>query len=204
MRFDSTHASITTLLRSKPHERRKSDAPRDKAAPVGRFPVKQIHQYKGKNSSAQRCDSQPRNRGGTLDSAGARAGDRAIKQVAEDLDLTESALGNWLNRAEVDAGKGRRHLVTNAEESELASGAPCVSFALLPTSGVPRALAPNKRRAPAPAAGRRLGALAAQRSEHASRISPYSGGAARLVLLSSWAGWFAKLAGTRYFWARPR
>jgi transposase len=51
----------------------------------------------------------------------ARAGDRTIKQVAEDLDLTESALRNWLNRAGIDAGHGPPDSVTTAEKSELAA-----------------------------------------------------------------------------------
>jgi transposase-like protein len=36
----------------------------------------------------------------------ARAGDRSIRQVAENLDLTESALRNWLKQSVVDAGQG--------------------------------------------------------------------------------------------------
>ncbi len=34
-------------------------------------------------------------------------GDRSIAQVAKDLDLTETALRDWVKRADVDAGKGR-------------------------------------------------------------------------------------------------
>ena len=34
-----------------------------------------------------------------------QVGDRSIEQVARDLDLTESALREWVKRAEVDAGK---------------------------------------------------------------------------------------------------
>lgn len=34
-----------------------------------------------------------------------RVGDRTIRQVAEDLDLTETALREWVKRAEVDAGE---------------------------------------------------------------------------------------------------
>ena len=64
--------------------------------------------------------------------------------------------------------------------------------------------AEHGRRAPAAAAGRRLGALAAQRSEHASRILPYIGGAARITSLSNWSTWFAKLARPRYFCALSR
>ena len=37
----------------------------------------------------------------------ARVGDRSIGQVAADLDLTETALREWVRRAEADEGKGR-------------------------------------------------------------------------------------------------
>ena len=33
-------------------------------------------------------------------------GERSIAQVAKDLDLTETALREWVKRAEIDAGKG--------------------------------------------------------------------------------------------------
>ena len=46
-------------------------------------------------------------------------GDRSIKQVATDLDLTETALREWVKRAEVDAGKGPPEAVTSAEREEL-------------------------------------------------------------------------------------
>ena len=35
-----------------------------------------------------------------------KVGDRTIRQVAEDLDLTETALREWVKRADVDAGNG--------------------------------------------------------------------------------------------------
>ena len=35
----------------------------------------------------------------------ARVGDRSIAQIATDLDLTESALRNWVQQADVDAGQ---------------------------------------------------------------------------------------------------
>jgi transposase-like protein len=35
-----------------------------------------------------------------------QSGDRSVSQVANDLDLTESALRGWLKVAEVDAGGG--------------------------------------------------------------------------------------------------
>ena len=48
-----------------------------------------------------------------------KVGDRSIKQVATDLDLTETALREWVRRAEVDAGKGPPEVVTSAEREEL-------------------------------------------------------------------------------------
>ncbi len=48
-----------------------------------------------------------------------KVGDRSIKQVATDLDLTETALREWVRRAEVDAGKGPPEAVTSAEREEL-------------------------------------------------------------------------------------
>src|ERR1700678_4328523 len=35
-----------------------------------------------------------------------KVGDRGVPQVAKDLDLTETALREWVKRAEVEAGKG--------------------------------------------------------------------------------------------------
>lgn len=35
-----------------------------------------------------------------------RAGDRSIKQVAQDLELVETALRRWVSQAEIDVGKG--------------------------------------------------------------------------------------------------
>jgi transposase-like protein len=49
-----------------------------------------------------------------------RAGDRTIRQVADDLDLTETALRAWVKRADVDAGKGPPDALTTAEREELA------------------------------------------------------------------------------------
>ena len=49
----------------------------------------------------------------------AKAGDRTIAQVADDLDLTESALRNWVKQAEVDAGQGAPDALTTAEKAEL-------------------------------------------------------------------------------------
>jgi transposase len=49
----------------------------------------------------------------------AKAGDRTIAQVAKDLDLTETALREWLKRADADAGKGPADALTSAEREEL-------------------------------------------------------------------------------------
>jgi len=45
--------------------------------------------------------------------------DRTIAQVAKDLDLTETALREWVKRAEVDAGKGPVGALTTEEREEL-------------------------------------------------------------------------------------
>lgn len=47
------------------------------------------------------------------------AGGRTIAQVAKDLDLTETALREWIKRAEADAGKGPPNALTTAERDEL-------------------------------------------------------------------------------------
>jgi len=48
-----------------------------------------------------------------------REGGRSISEVARDLELTESALRNWIRQAEVDAGRGRPGELTTAEREEL-------------------------------------------------------------------------------------
>ena len=48
-----------------------------------------------------------------------KVGDRTIRQVAEDLDLTETALREWVKRADVDAGNGPAGALTTEERSEL-------------------------------------------------------------------------------------
>jgi transposase len=48
-----------------------------------------------------------------------KVGDRTIKQVAKDLDLTETALREWVKRADIDAGKGPPGALTTAEREEL-------------------------------------------------------------------------------------
>ena len=47
------------------------------------------------------------------------AGGRSIGQVATDLDLTETALREWVRRSEADAGKGNPEVLTTAEREEL-------------------------------------------------------------------------------------
>jgi transposase-like protein len=49
-----------------------------------------------------------------------RVGDRSITQVAKDLDLTETALREWVKRADIDAGDGPEGALTTAERQELA------------------------------------------------------------------------------------
>jgi len=49
-----------------------------------------------------------------------QVGDRTIRQVAEDLDLTETALRAWVKQAEVDAGNGPADSITTTEREELA------------------------------------------------------------------------------------
>lgn len=49
-----------------------------------------------------------------------RAGDRSIAQVAKDLDLTKTALREWVHRANVDAGKGPAGALTSDERAEVA------------------------------------------------------------------------------------
>lgn len=48
-----------------------------------------------------------------------KVGDRTVRQVARDLDLTETALREWVQRADVDAGKGPSEALTTAERDEL-------------------------------------------------------------------------------------
>lgn len=49
-----------------------------------------------------------------------KVGDRGVGQVAKDLDLTETALREWVRRADIDAGKGPPGALTTAERQELA------------------------------------------------------------------------------------
>lgn len=49
-----------------------------------------------------------------------KVGDRSVGQVAKDLDLTETALREWVRRADIDAGKGPPGALNTAEREELA------------------------------------------------------------------------------------
>ncbi len=49
-----------------------------------------------------------------------RTGERSIRQVAEDLDLVETAVRRWVSQTEVDAGKGSPGALTSEEREELA------------------------------------------------------------------------------------
>jgi transposase-like protein len=46
-------------------------------------------------------------------------GGKGISDVARDLDLTESALRNWVHQARVDRGQGKLGELTSAEREEL-------------------------------------------------------------------------------------
>src|SRR5579864_4752675 len=48
-----------------------------------------------------------------------KVGDRTVGQVAKDLDLTETALREWVKRADVDTGKGPPGALTTEERDEL-------------------------------------------------------------------------------------
>ena len=45
---------------------------------------------------------------------------KSIPQVARDLDLTESSVRTWVERARADQGKGKPGVLTTAEREELA------------------------------------------------------------------------------------
>lgn len=48
-----------------------------------------------------------------------KVGDRNVTQVAVDLDLTETALREWVKRADIDAGSGPPGALTSDERAEL-------------------------------------------------------------------------------------
>lgn len=45
---------------------------------------------------------------------------KTVGQVARDLDLTETALRTWVERAKADQGQGKPGVLTTAEREELA------------------------------------------------------------------------------------
>ena len=48
-----------------------------------------------------------------------RESGKTVAEIARDLDLSESAVRNWLNQAEIDAGRDGRGELTTAERQEL-------------------------------------------------------------------------------------
>ena len=66
-----------------------------------------------------------------------KVGDRSIRQVAEDLDLTETALREWVHRAAIDAGKGPAGALTTEERAELARLRPGLAASVTPAGGTP-------------------------------------------------------------------
>lgn len=46
-------------------------------------------------------------------------GGKSLPQVARDLDLTESSLRTWVERARADRGEGKPGVLTTAEREEL-------------------------------------------------------------------------------------
>lgn len=48
-----------------------------------------------------------------------KQGDRSIAQVAKDLDLTETSLREWVERADADANPGATATLSTAEREEL-------------------------------------------------------------------------------------
>jgi transposase len=48
-----------------------------------------------------------------------RTGGQSISQVARNLDLTETALREWVRRSEIEAGEGPPGALTQAEREEL-------------------------------------------------------------------------------------
>jgi transposase-like protein len=48
-----------------------------------------------------------------------KVGDRTVRQVANDLDLTETALREWVKRADIEVGAGPPGALTSDERAEL-------------------------------------------------------------------------------------
>jgi transposase len=46
-------------------------------------------------------------------------GGKSVGQVSRELDLTESAVRNWVRQAKIDAGRGPAGALTTAERAEL-------------------------------------------------------------------------------------
>ena len=46
-------------------------------------------------------------------------GGRSISAVAEDLEVSHSTLGRWVQQAEIDAGRGPEGALTSSEKQEL-------------------------------------------------------------------------------------
>jgi transposase len=49
-----------------------------------------------------------------------RQGGKSIGAIAQELDLTETAVRDWVRQAEVDAGRGAPGALTSGEREELA------------------------------------------------------------------------------------
>jgi transposase len=48
-----------------------------------------------------------------------RESGKTVAEIARDLDLSESAVRNWLSQAEIDEGRGAQGELTTAERQEL-------------------------------------------------------------------------------------
>ena len=48
-----------------------------------------------------------------------QSSNKTVAEVARDLDLTPSSLGNWVKQAEIDAGRGPAGALTTEEREEL-------------------------------------------------------------------------------------
>ena len=48
-----------------------------------------------------------------------RESGKTVAEIARDLDLTESAVRNWLDQADIDEGRGAHGELTTAEREEL-------------------------------------------------------------------------------------
>jgi transposase len=48
-----------------------------------------------------------------------QSSNKTVAEVARDLDLTPSSLGNWVKQAEIDAGRGPVGALTTEEREEL-------------------------------------------------------------------------------------